>query len=137
MTLTEDQRRVLYGVGGWMVMDALATPDGLSRFLGGVMGGTKLGYGMATGPWEREWWQVSGTVTLGCPWNPPLVTITKTEIARYAKTLDPELHARIVEDRRNGSHNARALLAEALRIDQPAEPRQPRQYADYEQMDLW
>ncbi len=93
--LTEDQRWLLRSVGGHQMLGCLAGSDGIDRLMQSKYGST--GHLIEGGPdWLLHGFDCGGgKIVTGTWWTTekvdPIVTVTKAQLARFARSLPAEL----------------------------------------------
>lgn len=111
MTLSLDQRWLLLHIGGWEIVGALASPEGVTRLMQSCYSSTG-GRGRADDlPHAPQWvrgcgWETSGGVIKARGQGGPHVTVKAAEINRYAKQLPADIKAEIIACRDAGTANA-------------------------------
>lgn len=109
MTLTVDQRWLLLHMGGWEIVGALASPDGVTKLMQSRWGSP--GGRAADLNGSPEWlascgWEISGGAIAARARRLPGLKIKAAEINRYAAHLPADVKAELVACRDAGTANA-------------------------------
>lgn len=111
MTLTPDQRWLLMHMGGWEIVGALCSPEGVAHLMQSCWGAT-CGRGGATDiPGCPDWvrhagWDIAGGTITARAQGGPHVKIKAAQINAYAKTLPADIKAELIACRDAGTANA-------------------------------
>ncbi len=91
-TLTEDQRWLLFAIGGWEMRECLLGPHGVDHFMQSCS--SAYGHdGPAGGPAWLTGWTTSGGKITAPPRGDVRVVVTKAHINAYAATLAADVLA--------------------------------------------
>lgn len=98
--LTEDERWLLFAMGGWMILDALLSKAGADYLAQSHWGGTLRD--VEGGPeWLRGGFSTNGG-NISCPaFGTPILTIKVTRITAYGLTLPADLRAEMEQCRKD------------------------------------
>lgn len=113
MSLTEDQRWLLNHMGGWQIVSALCSPEGVRALMNSRWGSTGGGQLPADAPawlegcgWETETSTIAPRWLGGKPANAPTFTIKPAAINRYAAELPASIQAELAQCRSASQANA-------------------------------
>ena len=111
--MTPDQRWLLFRMGGWQIVAALCSPDGvadLMRSRWGSTGGGELPNGAPSWLDGCGWDTDAGTITPkwlhGRPEDAPSFTIKAAQINRYAAQLPDDIKQKLLDCRAESAANA-------------------------------
>lgn len=95
--LTEDQRWLLRGLGGWMMRDCMIGPSGVAHLMQSLSSSSTAH--VDGGPdWLDSGYQCRGGKVMSN--RQPAVTVDEAQINRYAAQLDATLKAELIECQR-------------------------------------
>lgn len=95
--LTEDQRWLLRGLGGWMMRDCMIGPSGVAHLMQSLSSSSTAH--VDGGPdWLDSGYQCRGGKVMSN--RQPAVTVDEAQINRYASQLDATLKAELIECQR-------------------------------------
>lgn len=107
--LTFEQRWLLFHMGGWQIVDALCSEDGVKKMMQSCWGSTG---GKADNlPQAPEWlnrcgWEIRSGTIHSRGHNVPDITINASAINRFAAQLPDEIKAQLKACRSAGTANA-------------------------------
>lgn len=107
MTLTVDQRWLLLHMGGWEIVGALCSPEGVTRLMQSCWGSTAgLACNRSGAPaWLKGCgWEISSGVITARPHS--VVKIKAAEINRYAARLPADIKSELIACRDAATANA-------------------------------
>ena len=111
--MTEEQRWLLMHMGGWQIVGALCSPDGVKALMTSRWGSTGGGRPSDQAPewldgcgWETEAGKITPKWLRGKPAGAPTFTITAANINRYAAQLPDDIKAELIDCRDQGTANA-------------------------------
>lgn len=101
MTLTLDQRWLLCHMGGWEIVAALCSPDGVDRLMRSCWGSTGGRSHATEVPGCPEWvrscgWDIAGGTITGHTRGGLEVKVTGRAINRFADQLDDDTRAELI-----------------------------------------
>lgn len=111
MTLSVDQRWLLLHMGGWEIVHALASPDGVTHLMQSCWGSSGGRANCDDLPGAPRWikgcgWETRGGVIYACGQGGPHVKIKASELNRFSKELPADIRAELVACRDAGTANA-------------------------------
>ena len=129
MTLTDQQRVMLAGIGGWPLADTLLDPDRSIPYWKGTQAGGTWVWGTPW-RWGRTWYQVGPKrITVGSFTRDaePLAAVTWTELRRFAGTLTEDQHLALAAVTAEGRAIAREDADDSLPLHADRDAREAQQ----------
>jgi hypothetical protein len=109
-----EQRWLLWHMGGWQIVDALCSPEGVKALMGSRWGSTGKSRELPNGApswlkgcgWETEASTITPRWLGGRPTNAPTFTIKPAHINSYAAVLPEPIKEQLLECRAESQANA-------------------------------